>query len=101
MKCSNCNSDRACVKYGKTSALRQRWRCQECGKTQTEQLEAIQISDRVLEEIRSLPQIKTSVDEDGWTADYLIEQIVRNYLGIESDYDIHDIAMVLTKRIVV
>jgi hypothetical protein len=90
------------VRFGKTSANKQRWRCRDCKQTCTEQPKEITISDRVLNAVYDLPQVKTDNQTDGdkWTADYLIEQILRNYLRIEADYTSQDLAVVSAGHII-
>lgn len=66
----------------------------------------INISLEVLEAIKRLPQIEQdpnaiSFDSDLWRVDYLVEQLLRNQLGLKADYDLADIKKVLQARIIV
>lgn len=95
MECPSCKSDHL-IKNGKTSSKKQRWKCKQCNKTTVEQALGIQISERVLKKIEELPQIK----EEIWEAEYLIEQILCNYLGIKTDFNAQDLAIVLSNQII-
>lgn len=99
MLCNKCQAK--LQKNGKTSAGNQRWRCPNCGISQTEKLAEIYISDRTLAAIRSLPQIQTLTKHDGWTEGYLIDQVLRNHLQIDSDYDFSDLMVVFSGGIIV
>ncbi len=104
MQCLKCQTKMQ--RFGKTSALNQRWRCPNCHTTKTEKQQGIQISDRVLNEIKKLPQINPNkkqkeIKDDSWSVDYYIEQILRNHLGIEADYDNRDLALILAGKKIV
>lgn len=56
----------------------------------------IQLSPEVLAEIDDLPQIRSGE----WSRDYLAEQVLRNLLGLSSDYDLGDLTIVFAGEIV-
>ena len=97
MICPRCSSHNL-NRIGKTSANSQRWKCRDCGKTLSEKKATIKISDRVLDKIKELPQVQASEKDGGWSESFLIEQVLRNYLGLEADYNNQDLAIILGKN---
>jgi hypothetical protein len=84
------------VKHGFDRKSQQRWRCQHCKITKVEERTFIEISERILAKIESLPQIKSGQ----WTTQYFIEQVLRNSLKLDSDCDNYDIALVIHGHVI-
>jgi len=54
------------------------------------------LSQEVRDAIAALPQVESKE----WSKSYLAEQVWRNYLGLQPDYDLADITMIAKGHIV-
>ena len=66
----------------------------------------LDLTPEVLDAIKQLPQIDPNhelktTDDDRWSIAYFVDQVLRNQLGLPSDYDTCDLELVLARKIVV
>ena len=53
------------------------------------------LSPEVVDAIATLPQVSSGE----WSRSYLVEQLLRNYLGLPADYEWSDLELIASKRI--
>lgn len=61
----------------------------------------LSLSVELVEAISNLPQVKTPLNQDGWSRSYFVEQALRNVLGLPADYSLEDIKAIARGSIVV
>ncbi len=66
----------------------------------------IDLTPEVVDVIKQLSQIDPnhylkSADDDRWSIAYFVDQVLRNKLGLPTDYDECDLELILKNRIIV
>lgn len=66
----------------------------------------IQLSTEVIKALLKLPQVEKQpdtppFDNDLWQIDYFVDQLLRNQLGLDADYDLSDLEIILKGGVIV